>query len=356
MASSRDYAKSLVGDLDRSGYETQRNVAQNKYKTNWEDLQNQYKNLTEKLKNQQAQANEDFANGLVDVTSNSFDRMANANRNMANRGLVSSGLGNLNTQADIAQKGEDVLGLLGKQGDVTVDIATQLENASKTLANKEAQLAGDLANTLGKIGANETAAQNAYNNALSDIAASKDARDDSNDLAAKQRAASRASSGGGSNKYSKELDEFYKNLAITEILGDENLSDQQKTNSLAILYDVGNAGDALKAFKKNENATSAYEEQLKKQNDLYQKALKNESAIKTNLANSNNYIKNNYDVNGYIPSGAVNNNRTAQTVASQITTPEINYTPMSTGYKRTINDLTNAGVTYEDLARILYGE
>ena len=44
MANSRDYAKGLVGELDRTIYNTQRDVAQRTHQTNWQNLQKQYKN------------------------------------------------------------------------------------------------------------------------------------------------------------------------------------------------------------------------------------------------------------------------------------------------------------------------
>ena len=63
----REYAESIIGPLDRSAYNQQRDVVQNTYNTNWQNVQNQYKNLQDKLKLRQEQANKDFAEGLVDV-------------------------------------------------------------------------------------------------------------------------------------------------------------------------------------------------------------------------------------------------------------------------------------------------
>ena len=68
---SRSYAEQLVGNLDNSFYNKQRDVAQQSYKTNWENLQNQYKNLQEKLKKQQEEANIAFNERLSSVAESS---------------------------------------------------------------------------------------------------------------------------------------------------------------------------------------------------------------------------------------------------------------------------------------------
>ena len=110
----REYAENLVGALDRSAYNQQRDVAQNTYNTNWQNVQNQYKNLQDKLKLQQQKANRDFAEGLVDVAENSFNRERIGSGNLANRGLLASGLTNMLNQADTMQKGEDISKLYKK--------------------------------------------------------------------------------------------------------------------------------------------------------------------------------------------------------------------------------------------------
>ena len=159
----RNYAENLVGKLDRSYYSNQRNVANQAYQTNWESLQNQYKNLTDRLKQQQEQANTNFANGLVDVSENSFNRMSNVNEDLVNRGLLTSGVRNMYQQADTTQKGKDVRELLGTSDNVAINIANQLKGANEEYAQNQTGLNKDLGDALGKIGDAETAAQMSYN-------------------------------------------------------------------------------------------------------------------------------------------------------------------------------------------------
>lgn len=257
MAKGRQYAEGLVGPLDRSYYETQRNVAKQTSQTNWEDLQNQYKNLQAKLKKEQEQANRDFANGLVQVAEGSLDRMNTAQDAMATSGLSYSGLSDVMQQADTTRKGKEVLDLMGRTGDVSVNVANQLASANTSSARKQAQLADEIADTLGQIGAGETSAQMAYNQGLAGIGEAMEAREAENDLAAKQRAANAAAS--ARSKELKDIaakeDDFYRRLAITELLNNDELDDDEKLNSLKILYDINNNQEVLKAFQDNMGIT-----------------------------------------------------------------------------------------------------
>lgn len=236
MAKGREYAESLVGPLDRSFYTTQRDVVEKTHQTNWEDLQNQYKNLQEKLKSDQAEANRAFANGLVRVAENSYDRMSNATENMARQGLTSSGLKNLVQQGDTTTKGEEVLDLLGKSGDVSVAVAEGLSAANKSASDKQAELMGVLADSLGEIGAKDAAAQMSYNKGLANIAEDMEAREAENALAAAQRAASAAASGYNTDEEEEALNEALKRKQIMEILYSNELTDQQKRTMLGSLY------------------------------------------------------------------------------------------------------------------------
>lgn len=273
MVASRKYAEDLVGALDRSAYGNQRDVANQAYKTNWSSLQNQYKNLQEQLKQKQEQSNRDYAKGLVQVADNSFDRMRDANTNIATRGLSASGLGNLVQQADIDRKGKEIANMLKSAGDVATKTASQLKESNEIMANKEASLNNRLSNTLGNIGARETSAQMDYNTGLANIAGGKEARDMQNALAAAQRAAQ-----SGAGKKSKEAEDienkteqYYKNKAITSILSGVNpdtgepidWDDSQKSVALKLLLDVENPKEVIEGFKKNAIATETYENKLK---------------------------------------------------------------------------------------------
>ena len=272
MANSRDYAKDLVGELNRTIYNTQRDVAQKAHQTNWQNLQNQYKNLTEELKATQEEANRNYANAVANIASEGFDRIRGYNADLVNRGVAQSGTQDIAQQANIEQKGQDVLGALAKQSDVAVDIANKLADVNKTVLQKESDLTKGIADTLGDIGAGETAAQMEYNAALADIAESKDAREDSNDLQAKQRAAEAAANARSRNtEYDDALEEIYKKQAILAILqgvnpetGEElDYTDEQKAHLLKIIYGVDNASDAVKAYKTNKKVTETYNKKVK---------------------------------------------------------------------------------------------
>lgn len=288
MADSRNYAKDLVGELNRTIYNTQRDVAQRTHQTNWQNLQNQYKNLTEELKTTQEEANRNYANTMANIAGEGFDRMRGYNADLVNRGVAQSGTQDIAQQANIEQKGKDVLGALAKQGDISVDIANKLADVNKTVLQKESDLAKGIADTLGDIGAGETAAQMDYNAALADIAESKDARDDNNDLQRRQRAAQAAANSSGGEEYDEALEEVYRRQAILAVLqgvnpetGEElDYDDNQKANVLKILYGVYNAKDVMKAYKNNKKVTKTYNDKVK----TYEK----------NLSNPGRYAKEDY--------------------------------------------------------------
>lgn len=249
----RNYAESLAGKLDRSYYNTQRDVANQTYKTNWENLQNQYKNLTERLRIQQEQANTDFANGLGDISESSFSRMANVNKDLVSRGLDTSGVRNMYEQADTIQKGKDVKELLGKSNDIAVDIANQLSVANQNYAANQAELNKNLGDALGEIGAAETAAQMSYNKGLADIIGAAEEREAAN--AAAKRAAS--------YDENDEVEEAYRRQAILETLMDDTLTEEEKRNVLGVIYNVSDAKGALDNYYQADRK-KAYGEQLDK--------------------------------------------------------------------------------------------
>lgn len=338
----RIYAENLVGPLDRSGYQKQRDVITQSYNTNWQNIQNQYKNLTDKIKRQQDQANENFANGLVQVASNSFDRMNQSNQDMANKGLTLSGIGNLMIQSDTQMKGDEIGKLLKSVGATMSEGAEQLKNANQKIASQENELNKGYGNALGEVGSRETAAQNAFNNALADIAEAMEARQDNNDLAAKQRAAS-GSGRSGKSKEDEELNEFYKKMAITEILSSEDMTDRQKSNSLAILFGTKNSDRVVDAFNKNSTATDTRNAKIK---ELQKQANKIQRDYTLNNREVNPYMNRMLSYNDKLNGNNINNT--------------LSYAPRQTieypnSAQEELNNLLKTGLTYEDLAKMLYG-
>lgn len=275
MAKGRDYAEKLVGPLDRSFYSKQSDVAEKTIQTNWDDIQNQYKNLQEKLKREQEIANRDFAEGLVKVSEGSNDRMSAATDNLARSGLTASGVKDIIRQNDITTKGEEVLDLLEKSGDVNVTLAENLSEANKTVTDKQNELSGKLADVLGDIGAADTSAQMAYNKGLADIGEAMEAREAKNALEKAKREAEAAARSYNTKEQDDELEEFYKRKAIVSILNGINpkdgkaldIDDTKKAMILSVMYDINNANDVVSAYNTNAKATETY-------NTNYNNALK----------------------------------------------------------------------------------
>lgn len=407
MANSRDYAKGLVGELNRTIYNTQRDVAQKAHQTNWQNLQNQYKNLTEELKATQEEANRNYANTMANIAGEGFDRMRGYNADLVNRGVAQSGTQDIAQQANIEQKGKDVLGALAKQGDISVDIASKLADVNKTALQKESDLVKGIADTLGDIGAGETAAQMDYNAALADIAESKDARDDNNDLQRRQRAAQAAanSRGSGGEEYDEALDEAYRRQAILAILqgvnpetGEElDYNDTQKANTLKILYGVKNPNDVMRAYKNNKKSTKAYNKKVKSYEDKISNPQKyNKKEYKkaiNNMSDEAKYVSgilqrphhsgggNEIIVKRYLQGDPGVSRDQAKKALKSIdkkldfkeverinknyndgtfkTTKEVQYDysvkPYVNKQKQALEELQSKGITYEDLARMLYG-
>lgn len=283
MAKGRDYAEKLVGPLDRSFYSKQSDVAEKTIQTNWDDIQNQYKNLQEKLKREQEIANRDFAEGLVKVSEGSNDRMSAATDNLARSGLTASGMKDIIRQNDTTTKGEEVLDLLEKSGDVNVALAESLSEANKTATDKQNELAGKLADTLGDIGAADTSAQMAYNKGLANIGEAMEAREANNALEKAKREAEAQARSYSTKEQDDELEEFYRRRAIISILNGVNpedgssldIDDNQKAMILSVMYDIGNSKDVIDAYNTNlERGRIAdnYDEE-------YKKALENKQKV-----------------------------------------------------------------------------
>ena len=358
----REYAEGLVGALDRSSYNQQRDVAQNTYNTNWQNVQNQYRNLQDRLKLQQQRANRDFAEGLVDVAESSLSRQRSGSGNLANRGLLVSGLTNMLNQSDTIQKGEEIEKLLKDAGDVSLSTADKLSQATSKAAQEGTGLMGKLANTLADVGDAETAAQNQYNQTLASIAGAMDEREANNALAAAQRAASRGS-GGRSREQAdaeNELEEFYKRAAISEVLSSPDMTDNQKSNYLGIMFGIDGADKAVDAYNRNVNATSDYNKkykQLKKAADTeartnkqnYQKYITNQRNKKIDEMFSRNNSVLNRNKNTY-GDNLLRNNLPNMYKPSLDRVPEVSVQDAAA-----LRELENRGITYEDLAALLYG-
>lgn len=348
MAKGRTYAEGLVGPLDRSHYETQRQVALKSNDTNWQNLQNQYKNLTDQLKRKQEQANIDYANGLVQVAENSLDRMSGSNANMANRGLTSSGLGNLVKQADTTAKGEEILKLLGDAGDIAVKTAGQLASGNETFTNKAAGLNSDLAGALGDINAGDIAAQMNYNQGLADIGEAMEAREFDNAMEAAQRALNGSRSGSGKSKEDEALEEIYKLRTIAEVLGDDTLDKNQKTATLRVLFDIDRANEAVWGYEESKNAIEKYNKNKKKLEEAAKKANNKEvkgskKVIKTNTLKPVSYRDSRFDKSASPVRGGT---YTVAQKAGDI---------MTTNEQHELDEYIKNGLTYKDLAKILYG-
>ena len=343
----REYAESLVGPLDRGAYGQQRTVAQNTYNTNWENVQNQYRNLQDRLKLQQQKANKEFAEGLVDVAENSFNRQRIGSGNLANRGLSASGLTNILTQADTAQKGEDIGKLLKSAGDISAGTADKLSQANAKYTQESTNLMGKLADTLADIGDAETAAQNRYNQILAGIAEASEKREDNNALQAAQRGSSKSS-------LQTKLDNFYKRAAINEILASPDMTDDQKENYLRIMFGIDNAGQVVMAYNNNANAINDYNTRLAELQEAADKEIQKNRAI----------LDPSYKVKPSILSKILDEfGPRIQTSLPYSLRPSVNqYITESNKssipkYENQIalSNLKNKGITYEDLAQILYG-
>lgn len=261
--SSREYAENLIGGWDRSGYAKQGDVAKQTAKTKWEVLQNQFANLKAQLESQREEAQQNFSEGLGAVAEGSYDRMNKGTADLVNRGLTNSGIGNLITQADTRAKGADVRGLLDTLGNVMTQNADKLKQGGDQLHQQGMANNQNLGETLGALGNRDMESQMAYNKGAANIAEAKEVRDANNRLQAMQRARS-GGGGGGSSKSKEESDaeDFYKKLAINEIIADETMTRQQKSNLLKIGFDVADPDTLLGdrgTFKAPTPTKSAYD-------------------------------------------------------------------------------------------------
>lgn len=245
MADYKKYAKNLIGNWETGQYEPQKQVTQDIYQTNWNKLSNDFSTLKDKLARNFENAQLEYSNVLDNVQNASFNRMRNANIDLANRGLTTSGIGDLMTQADIQAKGEDVDKALADLLAVNNASIEGLTQGVTNLGKKQSELAGDLAGDLGKLTEAEANAGQQYAGLLANIGEG-----------AAQRALSRRNRGGGSgsgkSKEDKDLDNMYRTLGIIQTLNDGSLSDDEKRIILTNQYDV-NVNKSINAINSYNN-------------------------------------------------------------------------------------------------------
>lgn len=242
MASYKKYAEDLIGNWETGQYEPQRTVTQNIYQTNWNKLSNDFNTLKDKLARNFSNAQMEYGNVLNDVQNQSFNRMRNADIDLASRGLSTSGVGNLIEQADIQQKGQDIDKALNNLLGVNNASIEGLTQGVTNLGQKQSSLAGNLAGELADITGKEAENAQQYAGLIAGLGQS-----------AASRAASR--SGSSKSKADSDLEEAYRRMGIAEILMDDTIDDESKALMLSMDYDVPNARDAIKTYNDNKLIT-----------------------------------------------------------------------------------------------------
>lgn len=241
MANYKNYAENLIGNWEKDIYEPQKDITKAIYQTNWNKLTNDYNTVKEKLARNFKLAREEYANTLNDVQNSSFNRMNNANIDLANRGLSNSGMMDLITQADTQSKGEDVDKALASLLNTNNASLSGLAEGVIDLGSGQNSLASGLSGDIGKLTDADAANMQQYGGLLGSLGEN-----------AAGRAASRASSGGsGKSKKEEEQNDIYRRMGIIDTLNDTTLSDVEKKQILAINYDVSSsdADDMLNSYK-----------------------------------------------------------------------------------------------------------
>lgn len=325
MASYKKYAEDLIGNWETGQYEPVRAVTQNIYQTNINKLANDFNTLKDKLARNFENAQLDYANTMNAVQNQSFNRMRNANIDLANRGLTTSGVGDLVTQGDIQRKGEDVDKALADLLAVNNASIEGLTEGTMKLGEKQTSLAGDLASDLGGITDKEAANAQEYANLIAGIGNS-----------AANRAASRARSGRGGSGKSKEeaeADEIKRKILIADTLSSTDLTDDQKKEYLVRYLDV--PGDTAIA------AVDGYNTNTKLQ------------TTRTKIANLQNKLRNQQDFANRLNEWGAQDDLSWVLSRAPYTVNDM----LSMGTDKKINKLQSeiGGLTYTDLAELLYG-
>lgn len=329
MASYKKYAENLVGNWETGQYEPQRKVTQSIYQTNINKLADDFSALKDKLARNFENAQLEYANTMNNVQNQSFNRMRNADIDLANRGLSTSGVGDLVTQADVQQKGEDVDKALADLLAVNNASIEGLTSGVMNLGEKQSSLAGDLAGDLGGVTEQEAANAQQYANLIAGLGNS-----------AANRAASRARSGGGTSKKDKkaqaEVDELKRRMMIADTLTSDQFSSEEKIRNLYNYLDVpiDTARAVVQGYDNN---------QLLENNTAKLQAAQNKA---NTYANANaNWLK------------IANNPATPNVVRGAM---NIFNVPNAASYynNQNINKLQNeiSGLDYTDLYNLLYGK
>lgn len=257
MANYKNYAENLIGNWEKDIYEPQKQVIKDIYQTNWNKLTNDYNTVKEKLARNFKLAREEYANTLNDVQNSSFNRMNNANIDLANRGLSNSGMMDLITQADTQSKGEDVDKSLASLLNTNNASLSGLAEGVIDLGSGQNSLAGDLSGDIGKLTDADAANMQQYGGLLGSLGEN-----------AAGRASSRAKS--GKSKDEKEDDEFYRILGIITTLNDDELSDDDKRIALVNNFDIDidTTNKAIKGYNDNNLIDTTNDKIKKMQNSL----------------------------------------------------------------------------------------
>lgn len=243
MASYKKYAEDLIGNWETGQYAPQKSVTQDVYQTNWNKLSNDFNTLKDKLARNFNNAQMEYTNTLNDIQNQSFNRMRNADIDLASRGLSNSGVGNLVTQADTQSKGADVESALSSLLDTNSASIEGLTQGVTNLGQQQSSLAGKLAGDLGNITDQEAANAQQYANLVAGIGEG-----------AAQRAASRAGSGRSKKSQEEELnDEIKRRLLIADTIASKDLSDDEKQKYLYEYLDVPSdvAASVVKGYNDN---------------------------------------------------------------------------------------------------------
>lgn len=330
MASYKKYAEDLIGNWETGQYEPIRTSAQNIYQTNINKLANDFGALKDKLARNFANAQLDYQNTMNAVQNESFNRMRNANIDLANRGLSTSGMGDLVTQGDVQQKGQDVDKALADLLAVNNASIEGLTEGTMNLGERQSDLAGDLGKDLGGITDKEAANAQQYANLIAGIGEN-----------AAQRAASRARSGGGGgsrstkSKKESEADEVKRRILIADTLASKDLTDDQKKQYLNTY--LGVPGDTAVAAVDSYNMNNQLQ------------------ANRNTITNLQNKIDN-YNANNAKWLSVANNPSTPSIIRGAMNLFNV---PNAQSYytQNRLNRIQNenAGLTYTDLAELLYG-
>ena len=322
MANYKKYAENLIGNWEKDIYEPQKEVTKAIYQTNWDRLTNDYNDVRDKLARNFDLARNEYNNTLNDIQNASFNRMNNANIDLANRGLTSSGVMNLVNQADTQEKGEETDEALAKLLGVNNATLEGLREGVIGLGEGQNSLAGNLAKDIAGLTDADAANNQEYGGLVAGIAQS-----------AAGRAASRAGSGGKSKK-DKDLDEMYRQLGIIQTMYDDSLSDDEKRTILMRDYDVDlkTTNDALTGYSNNNKleTTSAEIKRLEKSIEAQRQAAEkwNDFANRVPLGGGGGMLRllNIPNANVYYGTNTLNENKNAI-----------------------------SGLTYQDLNDILFG-